>query len=610
MSTFHPPPHLMPLHSHRLQPQSSATRDVELQYDKVDAEASSILIALANHNRKEQHASEMVAAAAMKSLAAATGQDLSCASFLAATKRSIPVLDTKIASISYGSSIRRASNARKSISPSQDTSASQTRQAKRPAPPTSEDQPRQKLIAVEQSSPAKDPILLLAAAAAAVDSKHQEEVHERHRASSAVTDFETSHSLAAESNPDDKTPFTSDTSHQASVPPTTSSSYNHHHHHHHQQQQQQQQPYEDHNRSYYKSEKHPHPSPPSHHDSHGHHIVSREVPSRNLLLSQPPPSQAPMRSSDRSNIFSHQYLSMKQNPKIKRNAMHAYITYMIYADLSHKSHQPSPPAMKDIKTSNGNTRMKSGPAGTSSSIGSRSYSSTPSQPSSAFYSGSTDKDMRYDYRRDEKPYSSSSSSRGYQSYSQQPTEPRQPHSYASDSYSHRSQPDSERSNGSMSRMSTPSLPPLPATSRDNNRSPYGGGGSDYYSPTQQRSSPSWSRSSVPPPSLPPLHGYGSSRPPISPSLRPSILPPPPPSSSNEGRSSIPPPLPLPTSSRDKTSASSSPIPNNNIFNRPLTAFLWSDGAAPARPPLNDRILPPVSKTGNDHGRPDTYYDRT
>lgn len=83
MSTFQPPPHLMPLHSHRLQPQSSATREVELQYDKVDAEASSILIALANHNRKEQHASEMAAASAMKSLAAATRQDISCASFLA-----------------------------------------------------------------------------------------------------------------------------------------------------------------------------------------------------------------------------------------------------------------------------------------------------------------------------------------------------------------------------------------------------------------------------------------------------------------------------------------------------------------------------------------------
>ncbi|CAO3643317.1 unnamed protein product [Cunninghamella blakesleeana] len=32
--------------------------------------------------------------------------------------------------------------------------------------------------------------------------------------------------------------------------------------------------------------------------------------------------------------FSYQYLSMKQNPKIKRNAMHAYITYMIYTDLA------------------------------------------------------------------------------------------------------------------------------------------------------------------------------------------------------------------------------------------------------------------------------------
>ncbi|KAI8086321.1 uncharacterized protein BX664DRAFT_359861 [Halteromyces radiatus] len=50
--------------------------------------------------------------------------------------------------------------------------------------------------------------------------------------------------------------------------------------------------------------------------------------------------------------FSYQYLSMKQNPKIKRNAMHAYITYMIYTDLASSSssdkmyhekhhHQPS-----------------------------------------------------------------------------------------------------------------------------------------------------------------------------------------------------------------------------------------------------------------------------
>ncbi|KAF7721998.1 hypothetical protein EC973_003781 [Apophysomyces ossiformis] len=34
--------------------------------------------------------------------------------------------------------------------------------------------------------------------------------------------------------------------------------------------------------------------------------------------------------------FSLQYMSMRQNPKIKRNAMHAYITYMIYSDMANK----------------------------------------------------------------------------------------------------------------------------------------------------------------------------------------------------------------------------------------------------------------------------------
>lgn len=40
--------------------------------------------------------------------------------------------------------------------------------------------------------------------------------------------------------------------------------------------------------------------------------------------------------------FSWQYLSMKQNPRIKRNAMHAYITYMIYTDMAHER-QGAPP---------------------------------------------------------------------------------------------------------------------------------------------------------------------------------------------------------------------------------------------------------------------------
>ncbi|CAO3622993.1 unnamed protein product [Mucor fragilis] len=36
-----------------------------------------------------------------------------------------------------------------------------------------------------------------------------------------------------------------------------------------------------------------------------------------------------------NNSFSRQYHSMKQNPKIKQNALHTYITYMIYNDLAH-----------------------------------------------------------------------------------------------------------------------------------------------------------------------------------------------------------------------------------------------------------------------------------
>ncbi|KAI9266370.1 hypothetical protein EDC94DRAFT_36113 [Helicostylum pulchrum] len=36
-----------------------------------------------------------------------------------------------------------------------------------------------------------------------------------------------------------------------------------------------------------------------------------------------------------NNSFSMQYHSMKQNPKVKQNALHTYITYMIYNDMTH-----------------------------------------------------------------------------------------------------------------------------------------------------------------------------------------------------------------------------------------------------------------------------------
>ncbi|SAM05261.1 hypothetical protein [Absidia glauca] len=66
----------------------------------------------------------------------------------------------------------------------------------------------------------------------------------------------------------------------------------------------------------------------------------------------------------RDPTYALQYLSMKQNPKIKRNAMHAYITYMIYTDLANDStgiykkpntlslHNTSPPEERNQHTNN------------------------------------------------------------------------------------------------------------------------------------------------------------------------------------------------------------------------------------------------------------------
>ncbi|KAI8977216.1 hypothetical protein BDF20DRAFT_551950 [Mycotypha africana] len=51
-----------------------------------------------------------------------------------------------------------------------------------------------------------------------------------------------------------------------------------------------------------------------------------------------PPAPMPTPSTH-STSFSYQYLSM-QNPRIKRNAMHAYITYMIYTDMTRSQQQP------------------------------------------------------------------------------------------------------------------------------------------------------------------------------------------------------------------------------------------------------------------------------
>ncbi|ORX47496.1 hypothetical protein DM01DRAFT_1410244 [Hesseltinella vesiculosa] len=60
--------------------------------------------------------------------------------------------------------------------------------------------------------------------------------------------------------------------------------------------------------------------------------------------------------------FSYQYHSMKQNPKIKRNAMHAYITYMIYTDLAANEKKRKPTFERPLLPSNNISAMPSPPS--------------------------------------------------------------------------------------------------------------------------------------------------------------------------------------------------------------------------------------------------------
>ncbi|KAG2232845.1 hypothetical protein INT48_006297 [Thamnidium elegans] len=60
-----------------------------------------------------------------------------------------------------------------------------------------------------------------------------------------------------------------------------------------------------------------------------------------------------------NNSFSMQYHSMKQNPKVKQNALHTYITYMIYNDMIHGSSAATSStittSLREIPPSNNNS---------------------------------------------------------------------------------------------------------------------------------------------------------------------------------------------------------------------------------------------------------------
>ncbi|KAG0738087.1 hypothetical protein G6F57_012397 [Rhizopus arrhizus] len=57
------------------------------------------------------------------------------------------------------------------------------------------------------------------------------------------------------------------------------------------------------------------------------------MPARTIT---PEDEEMELKEDESQHTFSWQYLSMKQNPRIKRNAMHAYITYMIYTDMANE----------------------------------------------------------------------------------------------------------------------------------------------------------------------------------------------------------------------------------------------------------------------------------
>ncbi|CAO3656477.1 unnamed protein product [Mucor hiemalis] len=59
-----------------------------------------------------------------------------------------------------------------------------------------------------------------------------------------------------------------------------------------------------------------------------------------------------VKGGDGTHAFSWQYLSMKQNPRIKRNAMHAYITYMIYTDMAQEQQRGGVLQRPPSRTSN------------------------------------------------------------------------------------------------------------------------------------------------------------------------------------------------------------------------------------------------------------------
>ncbi|KAI7849522.1 hypothetical protein BDC45DRAFT_520561 [Circinella umbellata] len=338
----------------KVQPQPSATRDdgtttpttsrlnrSPLEYDKFDAEAGSILIALANQepqplkvekikNKYDGNKIDQDGDIVMKNnennsikngVNHMSGKDLST------TKSSSSSMS--ISSLLGGNSNNNNNRGLSTITPTvhNDKEALTSDSINNRMTKGQEQQStKREIMEEEQQNTVSDPIMLLAAAAAAIDGRTDESTAAIH---SSMDQQETKKNVM-------NRPGYGYYSHSTERP-------NHPHIHH---------SYNNQKQTTTPSTKlSSHPSPThykvegstestiksrylsSTHSGRNHSHMNRESNNNNDDLRGG--------QSEGSNVFSYQYMSMKQNPRIKRNAMHAYITYMIYTDMAQRDRMKS-----------------------------------------------------------------------------------------------------------------------------------------------------------------------------------------------------------------------------------------------------------------------------
>ncbi|KAG2219072.1 hypothetical protein INT45_000355 [Circinella minor] len=329
----------------------------------------------------------------------------------------------------------------------------------------------------------------------------------------------------------------------------------------------------DHNdmRSYSYSHESEETKPPTKRKWHGYHYNTTNEQGQSMIedpnelysdkrhrYNHPHHHQAARASAAPENTWQQDLSSHeKQNPRIKRNAMHAYITYMIYTDMTHarsrsdskpvslKSNYPRDSAASSPVPASTTTRIARSSTTVSASNGPGSISSTPT--ATGQYSPS--RGYRFQSNEDDRtssiPPTTTTNNTAYYSNRKSadpPTSNRQPQPSSTNITESNNNPTSAYPTSGHTDMtiqysslesSTSNHPPLP--------------------PQSSSESPSWYRSSSSNTST-----YMQPPPPLSSSS----------SSNNNDRMHSPaPPPPQPPN-----------LSSTAIVDRPLTAFLWDDNS--------------------------------